>query len=86
MVCCIIESLSCIKRHQIANREINSLFSKGKHSFDFNQLESITLTAAGRQRLSSQESAAHSAENLRDLRDLRDVRDVRDLRDNFLSS
>ena len=59
-----LESLSCIKRHQIANREINSLFSKGKHSFDFNQLENITLTAAGRHRLSSQETAAPGQLNL----------------------
>ena len=38
-----LESLSCIKGHQIANREISSLFSKGKHSFDINQLENIPL-------------------------------------------
>jgi hypothetical protein len=38
-----LESLSCIKRHQIANRDINKLFSKGNYMFDFNELENKTL-------------------------------------------
>ncbi len=38
-----LESLSCIKRHQIADRDINKMFSTGNYIFDFSKLDNKNI-------------------------------------------